>query len=360
MNKTITLCNHCAESNKYGKPLGHSLKVTREYFELLKDWFDRIELGAVGSIADNSLQIGFDNISKLPYEINVDAPFTLSRRIKDKMGFFNNIKECLNSDTDAVFFYQGDFFLYFYLCFRYRRRPNKKLYALAFRDDFSGGKIEWILQKVFKKGITKLDGLIYTMPTASIEHVNKIWISDYLYSEEKYGYLRKLPKEKKVVCLGTMNRYKDLEGVVKVFSNTDIRVEIIGAFDEKERIEAIKRMASDNILIEDRVLEDNEYYEKMATAAYGILPYDMNQYHNRTSGVLLETLFVGSIPIAPRELLDNNDCDGIPYDEILKLDVNRINTDDLDIYTKKQLSKISDCSIEATQERLCSFLMGEQ
>ena len=90
------------------------------------------------------------------------------------------------------------------------------------------------------------------MPTASIEHVNKIWISDYLYSEEKYGYLRKLPKEKKVVCLGTMNRYKDLEGVVKVFSNTDIRVEIIGAFDEKERIESLKRMAEITIQLRNR------------------------------------------------------------------------------------------------------------
>ena len=59
--------------------------------------------------------------------------------------------------------------------------------------------------------------------------------------------------------------------------------------------------------------------EKISSAKYSILPYDMNQYINRTSGVLLESIYVGTIPIAPRSLLEHNKLPGIKYDSLNEL-----------------------------------------
>ena len=39
----------------------------------------------------------------------------------------------------------------------------------------------------------------------------------------------------------------------------------------------------------------------------------MGQYQNRTSGILLESAFVGAIPVAPASLLEANDMAGIGY-----------------------------------------------
>ena len=39
----------------------------------------------------------------------------------------------------------------------------------------------------------------------------------------------------------------------------------------------------------------------------------MNQYQNRTSGILLESAFLGVVPVAPMELLKTNNIDGIGY-----------------------------------------------
>ena len=45
----------------------------------------------------------------------------------------------------------------------------------------------------------------------------------------------------------------------------------------------------------------------------------MKQYQNRTSGVLLESLYVGSIPVAPSGLLDQNKLPGIGYGDLKEL-----------------------------------------
>ena len=42
----------------------------------------------------------------------------------------------------------------------------------------------------------------------------------------------------------------------------------------------------------------------------------MKVYEGRTSGVLLESIFVGTIPIAPKRLLEENEVRGIGYETL--------------------------------------------
>ena len=50
----------------------------------------------------------------------------------------------------------------------------------------------------------------------------------------------------------------------------------------------------------------------------------MNQYKNRTSGILLESAFLRVIPVAPNKLLIENELSGIGYDSFSEI-VNRMN-----------------------------------
>ena len=63
----------------------------------------------------------------------------------------------------------------------------------------------------------------------------------------------------------------------------------------------------------DRILSEEEYYRKLGTATYSVLPYDMAQYQNRTSGILLESAFLETIPAAPQALLETNGMAGVGY-----------------------------------------------
>ena len=132
-----------------------------------------------------------------------------------------------------------------------------------------------------------------------------------------------MPKDDKVVCLGTMNPYKELEKLVDVFNTNGIRLEIAGKFLNRQRCIDLQHRAKDNVIVENVVLSEDDYYRKLAGAKYSILPYNMKVYGGRTSGVLLESTYVGTIPIAPKRLLEENEVLGLGYQMLEELsDVN--------------------------------------
>ena len=113
-----------------------------------------------------------------------------------------------------------------------------------------------------------------------------------------------------------MNPYKELEKLIDVFNENGIKLEIVGKFLDQQRYLDLQCRAKENIIIENVVLSEDEYYRKLAGAKYSILPYDMKVYAGRTSGVLQETVFVGTIPIAPKRLLEENQVRGIGYEQL--------------------------------------------
>ncbi len=115
---------------------------------------------------------------------------------------------------------------------------------------------------------------------------------------------------------------KQLEELVSVFSMMDYPLTIAGRFYDKERLEALKSMASENVTIIDKYLSDEEYMDMLSSARYTILPYSKTAYTNQTSGVLQEAMFVNTIPIARREVLTVNEIPGMPFDEWSDMDSN--------------------------------------
>ena len=116
-----------------------------------------------------------------------------------------------------------------------------------------------------------------------------------------------------------MSPYKKLEELIEVFEENGIPLEIYGKFFDHKRFENLRRKAGRKIIIENVILPQETYYKKLAEAQYTVLPYDMRQYKGRTSGVLLEALFVQTIAIAPSDLLKENGMPGIGYERLREL-----------------------------------------
>jgi len=316
MKPEITMCNYYGMCDKDDNPIGHAVKVTNEYSEVLKEKY-AVKLAASPCIAKKSISYYFEEVKHLRYDICIEGNGII-KRITDKFKLIANIHQILKS-SGVYFFYQVDFFFFFYMLFFYRSRKDRNIICLIYHQDFTGGRFSGTLQSIYKKALKKIDGVIYTQAEHPIEHENSIWIPDFFYSEKQYVSYQKMDKLERVACVGTMNRYKQLEELVKAFAETKMPLVIAGRFDDNDRYQKLLTLKTDNIDIQNRNLSYEEYLELVATSKYSILPYDMEQYKNRTSGVLLESIYVGSIPVAPKLLLEQNHLDGIGYENLSHL-----------------------------------------
>lgn len=170
---------------------------------------------------------------------------------------------------------------------------------------------------LLKRGLSRLDGCIITNTLYKIQKPY-IRIPDFCISDR----IKKYNKKEKInacVCLGEMRYGKDIEGLIKIIRKTDIPLFIAGSFQDKELYYKVQRYKSSNIRIENKNLEYKRYIRYLSAYKYVVLPYNAEYYDGRTSGVLLEGIFLGAIPIAPKNLLDQNRIQGLGYNNISEI-----------------------------------------
>lgn len=315
--ETITLIDYCGSCDGEGRAIGHSPKVLMEYADLLKDHY-KLEAILPLCVHESVKEGTFDRITNLPYQIVEEGNRGLLKRLVDKYKLFRNIGLANRySEQKICWYYRTDFFLFLYYFF-HRKPKDKIMICLLYQQKFAEGILGKTLNIIFKRGLSKFDAVIYTQKNMKITHPKVFYMPDYYY-DAKYEPYRKMPKDDKVVCLGTMNPYKELEKLVDVFNANGMKLEIAGKFLDQQRYLDLQHRAKDNVIVENVVLSEDDYYKKLAGAKYSILPYDMKVYEGRTSGVLLESIFVGTIPIAPKKLLEENEVRGIGYDTLQEL-----------------------------------------
>ena len=341
-----------------GKSVGHSPKVLMEYLELFRETY---QLGAIlpQCIVNEIDKQLFQRVYQLPYQIVEEGNRSVRKRFFDKFKLFFNISKALHkADGDILFFYRTDFFLFLYFVL-HQKPKRKKMVCLVYQQKFAGGALGKALNWIYQLGLKKFDGVIYTQKGTKPKHRKICYLPDYYYDRDIYHKYIPAQKEEKVVCLGTMSPYKKLEELVEVFNKTGKSLEIIGRFFDKERVEKLKKSAKGNILIRDTILNTEEYYERLARAQYTILPYDMQQYTGRTSGILVEALFVQTAPIAPIDLLKENGVEGIGYISLQELSnsefleenksrIHKILRDELQKYPTKQ--DVKNCILQFIEQ----------
>lgn len=342
----ITMCDYYGMCDENGRCVGHPVKVTMEYGEMIGDMGEDIRLVCSPCIAEGMQHGLFAEIHRLPYDISIVGN-GIGKRIADKFKLFRNISIALKN-KGTVFFYQVDFFFFLYLKLFYRRTPDRRIVILIYHQDFTGGRLSGLLKRIYESALSKIDAVIYTQKGAAVRHDNAEWMPDFIFRRSEYGKYIEVDKADRVVCLGTMSRYKQIEELIEVWRNSGNPdgegklppLIIAGRFDTRDRFEAINSDLPSNITIRDEILSYEEYMTLLSGSKYSILPYDMEQYKNRTSGVLLESIYCGVIPIAPDKLLKQNVLPGLGYDkmseipELIKGDTDRITEAYVKLYTE--------------------------
>ncbi|MFQ9650144.1 MAG: hypothetical protein ACLRZZ_07920 [Enterocloster sp.] len=321
----ILIADYCGTPKENGEVPGHFAKVLREYRSLLNDEFTvdiATAFNAEGVLCRNRYILEISPGGKV---LNRYQEIVLKvRRISRILSF---------KGYDIIWFLNTDYLLFLILMIH----PDtlKKVIFIQYEDGFKGKKIvACIKNTVYHYVMKRAKLVICTNRNLKTFGARICYMPDYYYDANIYEKYRNIKKDKVAVCLGTMHKEKDLEGLIEVFNKLNIELEICGYFSNEDWFNTLKSRAKNNITMQNRYIGYEEYLEKMASAKYVILPYNMNSYYNRPSGVLVESVFVRTIPVAPNELLRSNEIDGIGYKRIQ--DLTRESFDvDWGIYHKK-------------------------
>jgi len=171
----------------------------------------------------------------------------------------------------------------------------------------------WLVQR----GLEKLDGCIVTNYMYKPK-VPNIRMPDYYITDDIRQYQNK-EKQTGCVCLGEVRAGKDIVGLVRVMRQTGIPLLVAGSFQDKKIYQKARKLCTRNMIIEDANLPYDKYVACLASYKYVVLPYDAHHYDGRTSGVLLEGIFLGAVPIAPKSLLEQNQVQGLGYKKISEI-----------------------------------------
>lgn len=324
--KKILLIDYYGICDENGKAIGHSPKVLKEYGDLLKGEYVRSVAASpclINEVAGEQTH-NFHKVYSLKYNIMTSGMTSFWKRVKDKFKLFYNLHQVFQiDDYDIFWFYKTDFFLALYLYLFIsgkRKKENKpKIVVLLYQNSFGDNIPGRILNHIYYAGFKKADGIISTQEGFKDLGIPALYIPDYYYDTRKYEKYLVMEKVDKAVCIGTMSPYKKLDELISVFNQNGYELEIKGYFYDKSFYTNLCNKINHNIVIEDRVLTEEEYYRTLAEAKYTILPYDMKQYQCRTSGVLIESLFLNTTAIAPKQLLQQNQIEGIGYSDIEEL-----------------------------------------
>ena len=320
MSCQICIIDYIGNCDQSGKPIGHPIKVLNEYTHLLK------EDVSLSLIIPNNYRgkVNLESISEIKWlKRFVDITATkfnkriinIAIRIKNLLETENYIKE-----KQIVWFINTDYFLLLYLAFSPKKRRYRIWLTSYFKEYNQGNSLKnRIYDFIYTKGINKVDKLITSDPNDISKSNKLIFLPDYFYNPDFYQEYSNIKKKKLVLCIGTMTGNKDIEGIIDIFSEINMPLKIVGKFTDQNRLSMLLNKVSNNIQIIDQYLSQDDYYSLIAESLYVILPYKEKSYYKRSSGILLEAIFLDSIVIAPSFLLKFNKINGISYEKLTDL-----------------------------------------
>lgn len=306
----------CDDSNN---PIGHGPKVGNEYYSIIKDNFK------VRQYANKCILPYLVNNEKIPLKYSLtNTVAKVKRIIRNFLSLYDIYKR-----EQTIWFYVPDIYLFLFLLIIPKR--NHK-YIVNIYEEYITNNIKHM---IFRASLKKIDVKFVTNKNLCKGITGGVFIPDYPYLDTIYGKYRGLEKKDQIVCLGTMNHKKKLYDAVQVFKENQYQLIIIGKFTDIGLYESLCKLKTDNIVIENRFVETDEYYELIASSNYCLLPYDEVFYKNRTSGVIQECIFLDTIPVAPKSMLTFSGITGVGYSDFREIE-------DYDFYNNTTKDKIDE------------------
>ena len=303
--KRVVMVDFWSVCDENGKPIGHGGKVGNEYYGYIRDDYNVVQY-----VNDSMLQ-HLDNPKKTAFSNSLKHNYSKWKRVLTN---FRCLNEVYRKEADStIWFYVPDIYLFLFILLMPK---GKRRIIVNVYEEYIGSKAKhWI----FKQALKKIDKVFVTNKLLLKSIPEGILIPDYAYNEEVYSKYQSPEKKEQAVCLGTMNEKKQLVEAVEVFSKNGYPLYIAGQFSSKDKYAQLCNMKSNNISIENRFVDFDEYYRLLASSKYCLIPYDAEFYKNRTSGVIQECLFCNTIPITHKDILAFANIEGMGYTDIEEL-----------------------------------------
>lgn len=326
-DKRIYLVDYLGYTNKQGEPIGHALKLLRQYVEILKENFEVYVVAPKEIIRSIEKQEQINSIELKYHLIPYDGEVNFGEKAYKTYKRIWNIASALSTGKkDVIWFYNVDFMLFKYLYYFHRNCSN--IVCTMYQQDYGVKK-----SRIYYTVLSRMKHVFNTLDTFKAD-CNYTIIPDY-YFDNKYEKYISPKKKEQVLCVGTMGGTKKLEKLIEIFSKIDYKLDLIGCFRDNNRFEKLLRKCKDNISISNKYLSDEEFYTKIGESKYVILPYDEKDYNKRTSGILQESIFLGTIPITYKSILKANNLErsgtGInSLDDLLTMDLRAVDMSVID------------------------------
>lgn len=311
----IALIDYMGDSMENGRLVGHPVNAGNLYIDMLQEKHQLYSVAPANEV--DSLHT-FDSIA-LQYNA-IRGKKGQAQIVKNYFNEIRNLHDIWEScdSQDILFFFNVDYVLYLFLMFHRKRKVICHKYTCIVES-------EPIVSKLLKKFLlyfsrNKISLQLFSNYNFKTYASSNLFVPDFLYCKEMFDKYRNNVKLEKTVCVGTMSdSVKELKKLVEVFCKIDYPLEVVGQFFDTNLYEELLRIKSTNITIRNQFISNDEYFSIIASAKYSILPYRVSCYQHKTSGVLLESFFLKSIPIAPNAILQNCKIDGIGYENINEL-----------------------------------------
>ena len=306
---SLAMVEYQGRCDEEGRAVGHAPKVLRDYLSMISDTFD-VTVYAPDVII-KELERSLGNIYELPHRIVMKGHPSLGDRIFNKIRMFLNIDRALkHGNADVYWFFNVEFYLFLYLALF--GNHGKRIVVTLFYEGYNTGALAGIKQKIFEAGQKRVFRCMAAGSGFMYRNMESVFIPDYV-CDGSYKEWRTKKKEDYVVCLGTMDRGKQLDELVRAFSSMSYRLLIVGRFYDKGWLEELRECATENVEIRDEYPDRNDYLDLLGRASYAVLPYNKDNYSTQTSGVMQEAVFTGTVVLTHRDILKGNGILGVGY-----------------------------------------------
>lgn len=332
-------------NNNHGICTGH-------YFALAKNYQD-----AFSDVADVKIASGPMYLQKFKREEMILLPCdfvaveskikNVWRMIRNGWALFQQVKE-----DDIIVIQQSQpaiiLLTIILTCFRkngvyqiqYSEEPMKRLYYRFFF---------WLKRKYIKGTLCPNEtvGKVYGVPY--------LVVPDYLYVEKNNVKSKSNVEKKYDFCsVGRIEPDKGVADAVKALSGKPVRYLVAGVPQDEHEESTIRSVAAQNgnIILDLSYISDEKYTQYLQESRYCILNY-RGSYSERSSGVVLDTLFAG-VPVI------GSKCDALKFVEEQNLGIlyDDMNDIDWDVLSDKEKYEGFLQSIDAYRNKFKDYRLA--
>ncbi len=379
MNK-VCMVEYQGRCDREGKAVGHAPKVLQEYLQLIRNdcevsvFAPKVILKELQKENTESVQTKKLQAKVLPCRIVMKGRTPFGEKVANKFRMFKNIRSAIKyADADILWFFNVEYYLMLYLFLH--KKPKQKLVCTLFLDGYhapsQGGckarLVAGIKQWIFEQAQKKISLIISTGQQFTFRNCRWEYIPDYYDKKGLYEPYRSRMsagggKEERAVCLGTMGNGKQLEEMVKAFVRIGYPLTVAGRFYDRERVDALQMIAGQGkgkIEILDRYLSQEEYLAMLAGAKYTVLPYPPLNYASQTSGVMQEAVFLDTVPVTYRAILEGNGISGVGFESWEELSLEQLLQDRTGYLTEYQRLRKTQYSEESVKSGYMAVFVGD-